>query len=89
MITVARAWFSTRINTRENSALSSAPGVRFSKIGSATSVFAAIVKTATSFAKSRILATITSSLSDIGALSIAESNANETPGTDAELSASE
>ena len=89
MITVARAWFSTRINTRENSAPSSAPAVRFRKIGSASSVFGAMVNTETSFAKSRIRATITSSLSEIGVASSAESRANETPATGAELSVSE
>ena len=89
MITVARACFSTRISTRENSALSSAPGVRFRKIGCATSVFAAMVNTETSLAKSRIRATITSSLSEIGLASKAESRANETPANGAELSVNE
>ena len=81
MITVARAWLSTRIKIRENSAVSRAPAERFKNIGSATSVLAAIVKTETSLAKSRIRATITSSLSEIGAASEAETRANETPAT--------
>ena len=89
MITVARAWFSTRIRTRENSALSKAPAERFRNIGSATSVLAAIVKTETSLAKSRIRETITSSLSEIGVASPAETRAKETPATLADPSESE
>ena len=41
-ITVATAWVPSEIRTRENSAVSSAPAERPKKIGSATSVFAAI-----------------------------------------------
>ena len=89
MITVARAWFSTRIKTRENSAVSKAPAERLSRIGSATSVLAAIVNTATSGAKSRIRATITSSVSEIGDDTDADTRSKETPETGAELSPSE
>ena len=89
MITVARAWFSTRIKTRENSAVSRAPAERLSRIGSATSVLAAIVNTATSDAKSRIRATITSSVSEIGADAEAETRSKLTPEAAAEPSANE
>ena len=41
-ITVATAWVPSEIRTRENSAVSKAPAARPKKIGSDSSVFAAI-----------------------------------------------
>ena len=89
MITVALAWFSTRICTRESSAESVAPELRFKNIGAATSVFALIVRTATSFAFSRMRPTIASSLSVSGAASSREILSKLTPAAAAPLIESE